>query len=213
MLVDDHKMIIYGLKLVLKSRTLSFLEAGDFDSAVALLKEEKPEMAIIDYRIGHRTGDELVREIRYHSPHTRILAYSHVTDEEAVLRMADAGAHGFLLKSEPEEELLKAVDELLMGNVYFDMLSRSYLMNRLLSANDGPKGIHIGATFFADKEIELIRLLAQEMSAKQISARIFLSERTVEQYKSNIARKMGVHNTVGILIYSLKHGLLRHQEL
>lgn len=213
MLVDDHKMIIYGLKLVLKSRTLSFLEAGDFDTAVALLKDERPELAIVDFRLGHHTGDELVRELRYHSPDTRILAYSHITDEEAVLRMTDAGVHGFVLKSEPEEELLKAVDELLLGNVYFDMLSRSYLMNRLLSPCNGPKGMQVGDVFFAEKEIELIRLLAQEMSAKQISAHIFLSERTVEQYKSNIARKMGVHNTVGILVYALKHGLLKHQEL
>ena len=88
-------MIVDGLKLLLRQHAFRIIEVYHLDRAITLAIEEQPNLAIVDFHLGRDTGDKLVKEIKYHSPETRILGYSYASDEATVLKMADAGVHGF----------------------------------------------------------------------------------------------------------------------
>lgn len=213
LLVDDHKLILDGMKLLLHPKGCVFFEAGNLADARKLAIQEKPDLAIVDFRLAGESGDTLVRELRYHSPHTRILGHSYTSDHAAILSMIEAGVHGFIQKSDRPEQLVEAVDTVLSGGVYFDELSRNLLITRITENRVEEQGFQVGETSYSAKELQLIRLMIREMSAKEMAKEMFLSERTIEQYKFRIARKMGVKNMVGIIRYAIKHGLLKADEL
>ncbi len=213
LLVDDHKLILDGMKLLLHPKGCVFFEASNLADARRLALQEKPDLAIVDFRLSGESGDVLVRELRYHSPHTRILGHSYTSEHSAVMQMIEAGVHGFIQKSERPEQLLEAVDTVLAGGVYFDELSRNLLITRITENRVEEQGCQVGDVSFSAKELQLIRLMIREMSAREMAGEMYLSERTVEQYKFRIARKMGVKNMVGIIRYAIKHGLLKADEL
>ncbi len=213
LLVDDHKLIIDGMKLLLHPKGYVFFEASNLADARAIAVREKPDLAIVDFRLGAENGDLLVRELRYHSPHTRILGHSYTSDQASIMGMIEAGVHGFIQKSDRPEQLQEAVDTVLAGGVYYDELSRNLLINRITENRVEEQGCQVGDTSFSAKELQLIRLMSREMSAREMAREMFLSERTIEQYKFRVARKMGVKNMVGIIRYAIKHGLLKADEL
>lgn len=213
LLVDDHKLILDGLKLLLHPKGCVFFEASNLAEARRIGAEEKPDLAIIDYRLGGESGDVLVRDLRYHSPHTRILGHSYTSDHAAVMSLIEAGVHGFIQKSDRPDQLLEAVDTVLAGGVYFDELSRNLLITRITENRVEEQGCQVGDVNFSAKELQLIRLMIREMSAREMAKEMFLSERTIEQYKFRIARKMGVKNMVGIIRYAIKHGMLKADDL
>lgn len=213
LLVDDHKLILDGMKLLLHPKGYVFFEASNLTEARAIAMREKPDLAIVDFRLGGESGDTLVRELRYHSPHTRILGHSYTSDHGSIMSMIEAGVHGFIQKSDRPEQLLEAVDTVLGGGVYYDELSRNLLINRITENRVEEQGCMVGDISFSAKELQLIRLMSREMSAREMAREMFLSERTIEQYKFRIARKMGVKNMIGIIRYAIKHGLLKADEL
>lgn len=213
LLVDDHRLILDGLKLLLHPKGCVFFETSNPVDARRIMMQEQPDLAIVDYRLNGDTGDRLVRELRYHSPHTRVLGHSYTSDHAAVMSMIEAGVHGYVQKSDPPEQLLEAVNTVLSGGVYFDELSRNLLITRITEHRVEDQGFQVGDTSFNAKELQLIRLIIREMSAREMAKEMFLSERTIEQYKFRIARKMGAKNMIGIVRYAIKHGLLKADEL
>jgi DNA-binding NarL/FixJ family response regulator len=140
------------------------------------------------------------------------LGYSFNINAPAILKMFSAGIHGYVIKGENDEEFNKAVAYLLEGKDYFCKEARNHIINRISFEDDHTKLI-IANTGFSAKEIEIIRLSCKQKTARQISRLVYLSERTVEQYRSNIIKRIGARNIAGIIKFALQHGIIELEDL
>jgi len=212
LVIDDHKMIVIGIKLLIMDRFRDFYQAGNGTTGIELAHKHQPDLVIVDNVLPDMSGDMVTREIRYRCPETRILGYSFNMSTASVLTMVEAGLHGYVDKSENDEEFTNAVTALLEGKDYFSEEARHYLIK------DPPFGEeHTGLiaanTGFSIKEIEIIRLICKQKKVKEISRQVQLPEKTVEQCLSNITDRIGARNTAGIIKFAIQQGIIGLEDL
>jgi DNA-binding NarL/FixJ family response regulator len=212
LVIDDHNMIVNGIRLLIGDRFSVFYHANDGAGGIRLALEHQPQLVIVDQGLPDHSGDAVAREIKYRCPTTRILAYSFNVNAAAILKMFEAGVHGYVVKSQNDAEFEKAVTSLLEGKEYFCKEARTHIINRIFPEEDRP-GLVIANTGFSAKEIEIIRLLCRQKTAREISREVYLSERTVEQYRSNITRRIGAKNIAGVIRFALQHGIISLEDL
>ncbi|MBN8850405.1 MAG: hypothetical protein BGO55_32160 [Sphingobacteriales bacterium 50-39] len=134
LVIDDHKMVIIGLKLSIGDLFSNFYHTREGSAGIAMGKKYQPQLVIVDNQLPDLAGDVVVREIRRYCPEARILGYSFTMNAEAIRKMCEAGIHGYVDKSEADLELSHAVAELLAGGEYFSKEARIHLP----SARCGP---------------------------------------------------------------------------
>ena len=212
LVIDDHNMIVNGIRLLIGDRFKDFYHANDGAGGIQLATEHQPQLVIVDQTLPDSSGDMVVREIRYRCVSTRILAYSFNSNAAAIIKLFEAGVHGYLIKSEDDAEFERAVTALLEGKDYFCREARAYIINRIFPEEDRP-GLVIANTGFSAKELQIIRLICRQMTAREISKEVYLSERTVEQYRSNITRRIGARNVAGVIKFALQHGIITLEDL
>jgi DNA-binding NarL/FixJ family response regulator len=212
LVIDDHNMVVNGIKLLIKDQFKEFLHANDGTSGIELAVQHMPQLAIVDYVLPDMTGDQVVKEIRYRVPGIRILGYSFNVNPSSVMKMFESGINGYVIKSENDEEFTKAVHYLLDGKDYFCKEARGHIINRISLEEDHTR-LMVANTEFTAKEIEIIRLICRQRTAREISQAVFLSERTVEQYRSNISKRIGARNMAGVIKFALQHGIISLEDL
>jgi DNA-binding NarL/FixJ family response regulator len=212
LVIDDHNMIVNGIRLLIGNRFQDIWQANSAATGLTLATQRQPQLVIVDYVLPDGTGDILVKEVKYRCPATRILAYSFNGYSAAVLKMFGAGVHGYVIKSEDDEEFVHAVGTLLEGKEYFCREARNHIIHRVFPEEEHPRLI-VANTGFSAKEIEIIRLICQQKTAREISAQVYLSERTVEQYRSNISRRIGARNIAGIIRFALQNHIIDLADL
>jgi DNA-binding NarL/FixJ family response regulator len=212
LVIDDHNMIVNGIRLLIGNRFQEIWQANTGTAGLALAIQHQPQLVIVDYVLPDGTGDTIIKEIRYRSPSTRILAYSFNGYSAAVLKMFSAGVHGYVIKSEDDEEFVRAVGVLLEGKEFFCREARNHIIHRVFPEEEHPRLI-VANTGFSIKEIEIIRLICQQKTAREISSQVYLSERTVEQYRSNISRRIGARNIAGIIRFALQNHIIDLADL
>ena len=212
LVIDDHNMIINGIRLLIGDRFREFHYANTAAAATSLAVKLQPQLVVVDVVLPDLSGDAVVREIKYRCPAARILAYSFNAYSAAVIKMFNAGVHGYLVKSEDDDEFVKAVQVLLEGKEYFCREARTHIIHRLFPEEEHPRLI-VANTGFSAKEIEIIRLICQQKTAREISDQVFLSERTVEQYRSNITKRIGARNVAGIIRFALQNHIIDLADL
>jgi DNA-binding NarL/FixJ family response regulator len=207
LVIDDHNMIVNGIRLLIGDRFREFRHANTGARGTALALQHQPQLVIVDHVLPDLSGDAIVKEIKYRCPATRILAYSFNAYSAAVLKMFNAGVHGYLIKSEDDEEFVRAIKTVLEGKEYFCKEARNHIIHRVFPEDEHPRLI-IANTGFSAREIEIIRLICQQKTAKEISRQVFLAERTVEQYRSNITKRIGARNIAGIIRFALQNHII-----
>jgi DNA-binding NarL/FixJ family response regulator len=212
LVIDDHNMIVNGIKLLIGGWFKDFYQANDAARGIQLAIEHQPQLVIVDQTLPDSSGDAAVREIKYRCASARILAYSFNSNAAAIIKLFEAGVHGYLVKSEDDAEFERAVTALLEGKDYFCKEARAHIINRIFPEEDRP-GLVIANTGFSAKEVEIIRLICRQMTAREISKEVYLSERTVEQYRSNITRRIGARNVAGVIKFALQHGIITLEDL
>jgi DNA-binding NarL/FixJ family response regulator len=212
LVIDDHNMIINGIRLLIGERFNTFYQANSGTAGIDLALQHQPQLAIVDHVLPDMSGDAVAREIRYRCPNTRILAYSFNTNAAAVLKMFEAGIHGYVVKNEDDTEFNKAIAYLLEGRDYFCKEARMHIINKVSYGEDQTR-LMVANTGFTAKEIEIIRLICRQKTAKEISRQVYLSERTVEQYRSNISRRIGAKNIAGVIRFALRQGIIDLEDL
>ena len=212
LVIDDHNMIVNGIRLLIGSRFQDVWQANTAATGLALATQHRPQLVVVDFVLPDGTGDTIVKEIKYRCPTTRILAYSFNGYSAAVLKMFGAGVHGYVIKSENDEEFVHAVGTLLEGKEYFCREARNHIIHRVFPEEEHPRLI-VANTGFSAKEIEIIRLICQQKTAREISSQVYLSERTVEQYRSNISRRIGARNVAGIIRFALQNHIIDLADL
>ena len=206
MVVDDEALVRLGVKFSLMNLAPDIhivAEAGDVATAQSILKKGiHMDLVLLDIILPDGNGAEVAQVIREACPDTKILVVSIESSEEAVKNLVSIGIDGFISKQSGDLELVTAIRTVVDGYEYYgaDVAKLIHSVQTSLRCNE---------TMFTEREMEILKLCAQGLSAKQIGENLFLSHRTVEYHKQSIFQKMGFNSTSELILYAYKHGLVK----
>ncbi|MVM41940.1 response regulator [Spirosoma sp. HMF3257] len=210
LLTDDHEIILDSLSLLL-SRIDSVEVVGtliDSRQVVNFLEENEVDILLTDMDMPLLNGINLTLQVRQHFPQLKILMLTVSEDADRIREAFRAGISGYVMKRAGKAELEKAIKTLARGEKYFSESVMTQLMalpvDPVRPSDEAPAPL----VPLTDREIEIIKLVAQELSTNAIAEKLFISPGTVETHRHNILRKLGVKNSIGIIKYAVKHGLL-----
>lgn len=210
LIADDHEIFLDSLTMLVDT-FLDVEVVGNCKNATEVLdflQNTSIDLLITDYNMPLMTGIELTYQLRQKHPEVKVLMLS-VSEEAEMIREAFlAGVWGYMMKRAGKVELKKAIESILNGQRYFSESVVFELMRLGLTDNLPKSEIATEIKQLSEREIEIIVLLAKELSSQEIAEILFISPKTVETHRHNILRKLGVKNTVGIIKYALKNGLV-----
>lgn len=206
-LADDHVMFRQGIRNILGTRgdLAVVAEVGDGMELLDVLKRVEADLVIMDISMPHLRGLEAAREVKKINPRVRLLLLTMHKELEYVYASVQAGAEGYLLKEDADTELFEAIGRIRQGGNYLSpLLSNSAaheLLQRRVSGLAGtiPEELTL-------REREVLTLIAEGKSSKEIAALMFISARTAEHHRANIMRKLNVHNTAQLVKYAIQKG-------
>src|ERR1700722_11370765 len=208
LLADDHALVRRGLRLVLEGEADMEVvgEAGDGAAAIQLALETPADLAILDISMPRMTGLQAVAEIRRRKPELRCLMLSMHENERALYESLKAGAAGYVLKSVADRDLVNAVRAAMRGEPFLYPGAMTPLIEEYLrQARDEPT---IREDPLTPREREVLKLIAESRSTKQIAAELVISDKTVERHRENILDKLGMHDRVELTRYAIRSGLI-----
>jgi len=209
LLADDHAILRAGLRLLLE-REPDFSvagEAGDGRAALEWLAREPADVAVMDVGMPGLNGIEATAQIARQFPKTAVIMLSMHSDETYVLRCLRAGARGYILKESAEHELIAAIRAVMGGKSYFSpkvkhLLRQDHIARLQRSAGEDPFEL------LTSREREVLQLIAEGNSNKEIAARLFLSVYTVETHRKNILEKLKLHGPADLILYAVRKGMV-----
>lgn len=207
LIADDHTIVRQGLVGILQaSEDIEVVgEAADGAEAVEKAQKLKPDVVVLDVSMPHLSGLEAARRIRESVPATRVLVLTMHDDEEYVLKMVRAGASGYLLKDSAASELLAGIHALKSGKAYFGphasrALAEAYQSDRPLPDDPFER--------LTDREREIFQLVVEGKTNAQIAEMLFISPKTVDNHRTRMMEKLGIHGTAELVRFAAKHNLL-----
>ena len=210
LLADDHGLLREGVRSVLAqdSSILIVGEAGDGPQAVRLAEELRPEVVVMDIAMPQLNGLEAAAQITRRDKRTGILILSMYSDEEYLVRALTAGVRGYLLKDSAEPDLVRAVRSVAAGKTFFspaimDMLLDDYVVR--LQQQETQDSFAL----LTDRERQVLQLLAEGNSNKEVAAVLRLSVSTIETHRLNLMQKLNLHNTAELVLYAVKKKILQ----
>jgi DNA-binding NarL/FixJ family response regulator len=208
--VDDHEIMRDGLVTLMElEETVEVIgEAGNYQELYELLKKELPKVIIMDIGLPEKSGIEITEELLEKHPEINIIILSANLDEDSIFNAIQAGAKGYLPKDVGKNELFTALSEVSQGKEYFnENISTIIFKNYVKFAKAGQKQPSKKTASLTDREKEILKLLVEGLSYKEIGAKLYISTRTVETHKNNIAEKLELNTKVELVKYAIKNGL------
>jgi len=199
LLVDDHALVRRGLRLILEDAPDVAVvgEAGDGAAAVQLAKELNPDVIVMDCAMPGMSGLAATRKILQESDQARILMLSMHSEDTLVRQALEAGARGYVLKNAVDLDLVAAVRKVAAGETVLDpQISRSEVLKGERNAGLTPR------------ELEILQLIVDGKTAKQIATQLGLSANTVAVHRANIMNALGIHKTAELVVYAIRKGLV-----
>jgi len=202
LIVDDHPLICRGLaEMINNEKDLRVCgEANDINSAMKRITDLKPDAVMVDLSLKSSSGIDLIKAIKARHPDLPALVYSMHDESVFAERVLRAGAKGYVMKDQPPEILLKALRKVLDGNIYFSDAVTTRLLDRLTAVGSGSPQDPVAA--LTDRELEIFNLMGQELTARQIAARLNISIKTVEAHRDHIKSKMGIQRSSDVSSYA-----------
>lgn len=208
LLADDHALVRRGVRLILDDSPglLVVCEASNGAEAVALARNGDVDLAILDVAMPQMTGLQAAREITRRAPHPRILMLSMYDNEQYFFESLRAGASGYVLKSVVDEDLVEACHAAMRGESFIypgalSTLVRDYL-SRVARGETPPPSI------LTSREDEVVKLIAEGNSSKDIAQSLTISVKTVERHRSNVLQKLGMSDRTQLTRYAIRNGLI-----
>ena len=210
LVADDHTLVRNGLKKILETRPEweVVAEAGNGREAVRLAADLKPDVAILDVSMPQLNGIEATRQLVKRQPNIRVLILSMHAEEAYIVQALKAGAKGYLLKDSADVELLRAVAAISGGASYFSPAVSKVLLN-VYVRHLAEKGVTDRFELLSEREREILQLIAEGHSNKEIAALLSVSPVTVETHRSHILQKLDIHNTAELVLFAVRRGVVR----
>ena len=209
LLADDHGVVRKGLRFVLESEPDIEVvgEASDGRQAIEASDQKNPNVVVMDIAMPRLNGIDATAQIMKHQPHTGVIILSMYSDEEYLLRALTAGAKGYLLKDTAESELVNAVRTVASGKPFFSPdISKTLLEDYLRQLRQ--RGLNDSYDLLSDREKEVLQLLAEGKTNKEVATVLNLSPYTVETHRTHIMQKLNLHNTAEIVLYAVRKKLI-----
>ena len=209
LLADDHTVVRDGLRALLeKQPDMSVVgEAADGRDSIRLAEEHSPDVVIMDIGMPNLNGIEATRRILAANPRTNVVMLSMHQDESYVLRSLKAGAKGYLLKDSLRSEVIDAIRAVMQGRSFLTrkvsrMLQEDY-MQQLES-----RGLDDSYDLLTDREREILQMVAEGKSNKEVAALLNISQTTVETHRAHILQKLGLHSVPELILYAVRKGII-----
>lgn len=210
LLADDHTLFRKGLRLLLEGQPGFEVvgDAADGRSAVAMTEQLDPDVVVMDIAMPALNGIEAARQISAKLPRSAVVFVSMHSDEAYVLKALKCGARGYLLKDSAEQDLINAIVAVNEGKAFFSPAISKMLMEEYIRQMQG-REIEDSYDLLSNREREILQLLAECRSNKDIAALLNLSLYTVETHRSNILQKLNLHSQAELILYAVRKGVIR----
>jgi DNA-binding NarL/FixJ family response regulator len=211
LLVDDHKIMRDGIRAILKhSDDLEVVaEAENGADAVQICKRITPEIVLMDIGLPGLNGIEATTEILRHCPDTRVIILSMYDDEHSVVSAIRSGARAFVLKKASDNDLLDALRTVAKGGSYLSPQVSDRLLTRIQKGDLDSKPLPSALEGLSPRELQVLRLVAEGKTSKEIAVMLDLGLQTVRSYRKTMMKKLGVNNVAGLTQLALAAGITR----
>lgn len=206
MLVDDHKMIREGMKQLLEfdNEIKVIAEASGGAECLEILQEKIPDLLLLDINMPEMNGIEVVKKIRKNNIPVKILMLTVHKEVEYLLHLMDLGIEGYILKDSDSTELIKAIEAVVKGETYIQAELMPALNSKLVKRDTDREKLDV----LTDREIEVLKLVAEGKFNKEIAAQLHISERTVKNHISNIFKKIDVCDRTQAAVFAIKNNMI-----
>jgi len=210
LLVDDHPVVRKGLYSCLSNHpNLDVVgEAGNGAEAIRKVRELGPDIVLMDIYMPEMDGLAVTQFLHHESPHIKVLILSMHSNRETVMRIIKAGARGYVLKDAATEELVRAIESVNSGESFFSPAVARIALNQFVSEADRSDPF----SRLSDREREVLRLIADGKSNKEIAQALGIGVRTIETHRERVMQKLNVHSVAGLTKVALAHGLISLDE-
>ena len=208
LLADDHGIVRRGLRSLIEEAGLSVVaEAADGLEAIRLTEEHRPDLLILDIGMPRLNGIEVAARSQKLDRPPRVIILSMHADESYIIRALAAGARGYLLKDATDEDLLPALRAVASGRPFFSPAVTAVLVEDYVR-NLQKRGLSDSYTLLTDREREVLHLLAEGRSNKEVATVLDVGVSTVETHRANLMQKLNLHSTAEIVLYAVRKGLI-----
>jgi two-component system, NarL family, nitrate/nitrite response regulator NarL len=203
-IADDHKMMLDGLRHILSKEKDMVLvgEALNGNEVMSILSHNKVDVIVLDIGMPEMDGYDTVLNVKKRYPDTKLIILSFYKDEKHIGKLLKAGVSGYIIKDRGSEELVKAIRSVIEGKEYFDSEVMQVSLKAFQNKNAGPEKV----IKFSPREIDVLNLLAEGLTSKEMGKRLHISESTVETYRKNLLEKLGLANSKLLLKYAIEKG-------
>jgi DNA-binding NarL/FixJ family response regulator len=206
LLADDHALFRAGLAALLRELGVQIVaEASDGAAALGLVEQHKPDVVLMDIAMPGLNGLEATARVAKDFPEVRVIILSMHANVEYARRALAAGAAGYLLKNSKPAELEAAIDAVLRGDTYLTPAVAKFIAADYVRRGRGAAG---GASGLTPRQVEVLKLIAQGYTRKQIAQKLGISTKTFDTYRAQILEQLGIHDTAGLVSYAHRTGLV-----
>ena len=207
---EDHTIVRHGLRKILEGEPGWTVvgEAADGRDAVRLIVETQPDAAILDISMPFLNGIEATRQVARRAPQVPVLILSMHADEAYIIQALQAGAKGYLLKDSADAELIRAVAAVVAGKSFFSPAVAQVMLGDYVR-HLAQKGIVDRYESLSEREREILQLIAEGHSNKEVAELLRVSPTTVETHRGHILQKLDLHGTADIVLYAVRRGIIR----
>jgi DNA-binding NarL/FixJ family response regulator len=209
LLVDDHTVVRQGLRALLKSEEdIEVIgEAENGRQAVMVARKTPPDVVVMDVAMPLLNGLEATRQILKLVPTAKVLVLTSYGDDECVEQLMQAGASGYLIKQTAANDLIKAIREVQRGNAFFSPSIAKRLRDQCREAFTGGHAVKKSGEL-TSREAEVLQLIAEGFSNKQIAGELTISIKTVEKHRQQVMNKLNIHDVAGLTRYAISKGMV-----